>query len=321
MGRAVRIRSGKTLAVCTACLLAACASNEPAPVIDRSLESAPHASPSAPRGRRTPPAEPAAGEYRVVAGDTLYAIAFRHGLDYRELAAWNHIAPPYRIYVGQQLRLRAPEPGTAPSAAVAPPVVAENPHVDNAAKPPATPAPAAPSTAAPTDNAAPAATDKPAPRAVAAVPPAATQGATKPPANAAAAATERAPELNAGGVSWRWPAAGEVIGTFVAGDQTHQGIDIAGREGDPVVAAADGDVVYSGNGLIGYGDLIIIKHNANFLSAYGHNRKRLVQEGEHVKAGQRIAEMGASSAARDELHFEIRRNGKPVNPLDYLPAR
>jgi len=88
-----------------------------------------------------------------------------------------------------------------------------------------------------------------------------------------------------------------------------------------VRAAADGEVVYSGNGLIGYGELIIVKHNANFLSAYGHNRKRLVKEGERVKAGQEIAEMGSTSASRDELHFEIRKNGKPVNPLEYLPAR
>ena len=100
-----------------------------------------------------------------------------------------------------------------------------------------------------------------------------------------------------------------------------QGIDIAGKAGAPVKAAADGTVVYSGNGLIGYGELIIVKHNASFLSAYGHNQKRLVQEGDKVKAGQTIAEMGSSGASRDELHFEIRRNGKPSNPIDYLPRR
>ena len=132
---------------------------------------------------------------------------------------------------------------------------------------------------------------------------------------------ERVAELTAGGVHWRWPGAGNVIGTFVAGDQTKQGIDIAGKAGDPVQAAADGEVVYSGNGLLGYGELIIVKHNANFLSAYGHNRARLVKEGDKVKAGQQIAEMGSSASSRDELHFEIRKNGKPVNPLDYLPVR
>jgi lipoprotein NlpD len=122
-------------------------------------------------------------------------------------------------------------------------------------------------------------------------------------------------------VTWRWPGKGSLVGTFVAGDQTRQGIDVAGKAGDPVLAAADGEVVYSGNGLLGYGELIIVKHNANFLSAYGHNRKRLVQEGDKVKGGQQIAEMGSSASSRDELHFEIRKNGKPVNPLDYLPAR
>jgi lipoprotein NlpD len=127
-------------------------------------------------------------------------------------------------------------------------------------------------------------------------------------------------ELSAGGVRWRWPGEGKIVGTFIAGDQTRQGIDIAGKAGDPVQAAADGEVVYSGNGLLGYGELIIVKHNPTFLSAYGHNRARLVKEGERVKAGQQIAEMGSSASSRDELHFEIRKNGKPVNPLDYLPA-
>ena len=126
---------------------------------------------------------------------------------------------------------------------------------------------------------------------------------------------------NNNGVAWRWPGRGSLIGTYVAGEQTRQGIDIAGKAGDPVLAAADGEVVYSGNGLLGYGELIIVKHNANFLSAYGHNRKRLVMEGDKVRGGQQIAEMGSSASARDELHFEIRKNGKPVNPIDYLPAR
>jgi lipoprotein NlpD len=124
-----------------------------------------------------------------------------------------------------------------------------------------------------------------------------------------------------GDVAWRWPADGQVVGGYVAGDQMRQGIDIAGQSGAPVRAAADGTVVYSGNGLIGYGELIIVKHNASFLSAYGHNRKRLVGEGDRVKAGQQIAEMGRTGADRDMLHFEIRYNGKPVDPLRYLPQR
>lgn len=107
----------------------------------------------------------------------------------------------------------------------------------------------------------------------------------------------------------------------MAGDATRQGIDIGGNAGDQVLAASDGTVVYSGSGLVGYGELIIIKHSDEWLSAYGHNRKRLAQEGQRVKAGQPIAEMGSSGANRDELHFEIRRNGKPVDPLQYLPGR
>lgn len=123
------------------------------------------------------------------------------------------------------------------------------------------------------------------------------------------------------GFAWRWPADGALVGQFVAGETTKQGIDIAGSSGQQVRAAADGVVVYSGNGLVGYGELIIIKHNEQWLSAYGHNRKRLVNEGQNVKAGQPIAEMGRSGATRDMLHFEIRYNGKPVDPLLYLPKQ
>ncbi|HVR80979.1 MAG TPA: peptidoglycan DD-metalloendopeptidase family protein, partial [Luteimonas sp.] len=119
--------------------------------------------------------------------------------------------------------------------------------------------------------------------------------------------------------AWRWPVDGQLIGRYVPGEPTQQGIDVAGNAGAPVRAAADGVVVYSGSGLVGYGELIIIKHNDQWLSAYGHNRSRMVNEGQIVKAGQQIAEMGHSGAARDMLHFEIRYNGKPVDPLQYLP--
>ena len=123
------------------------------------------------------------------------------------------------------------------------------------------------------------------------------------------------------GIAWRWPADGQLISRYVAGEPTKQGVDIAGSGGVPVRAAGDGVVVYSGSGLVGYGELIIIKHNDAWLSAYGHNRNRLVNEGQSVKAGQQIAEMGRSGAARDMLHFEVRYNGKPVDPLQYLPKR
>lgn len=122
-------------------------------------------------------------------------------------------------------------------------------------------------------------------------------------------------------VAWRWPTEGQVSSRFSAGDPTRQGVDIVGRSGQPVRAAADGVVVYSGSGLVGYGELVIVKHDEQWLSAYGHNRTRLVNEGAQVKAGQQIAEMGSTGAARDMLHFEIRYNGKPVDPLQYLPRR
>ncbi len=120
---------------------------------------------------------------------------------------------------------------------------------------------------------------------------------------------------------WRWPADGTLVERFTAGDPTRQGVDIAGKSGAPVRAAADGVVVYSGAGLVGYGELIIVKHSEQWLSAYGHNRSRLVNEGQRVKAGEQIAEMGRSGASRDMLHFEIRYNGKPQDPLLALPKR
>lgn len=123
------------------------------------------------------------------------------------------------------------------------------------------------------------------------------------------------------GIAWRWPTNGHVVATYAAGDQTRQGLGIAGNAGQPVLASADGEVVYSGAGLLGYGELVIIKHSDTYLSAYGHNRKRLVAEGEKVRSGQQIAEMGRSGAARDMLHFEIRKNGKPVDPVGFLPKR
>jgi len=142
---------------------------------------------------------------------------------------------------------------------------------------------------------------------------------TTPPRTSTPAATPAAP-INSG-IRWRWPADGPLLGRYVANEPTKQGVDIGGASGTPVRAAADGVVVYSGTGLVGYGELIIVKHNEQWLSAYGHNRKRLVNEGQLVKAGEQIAEMGRSGAARDMLHFEVRYNAKPVDPLLYLPAK
>ena len=154
---------------------------------------------------------------------------------------------------------------------------------------------------------------------VAARPAAAKPASTNAPAKPVAPAPVVVPA--ASNIAWRWPADGGVITGYAGGDPTRQGIDIAGSGGQPVRAAADGVVVYSGSGLVGYGELVIVKHNDQWLSAYGHNRARLVNEGQIVKAGQQIAEMGRSGASRDMLHFEIRYNGKPVDPQQYLPKR
>ena len=303
-------------------LLAGCASTGPAPVEDLSLGGPRQPLPDRPASH---PAQ-AAGRYSVQRGDTLYSIAFRHGFDYRELAQWNGIAAPYTIYVGQELRLAsAPRIAVAPASALRPRAPAAH------APTPSSPAlrPPSPSAAMPTPfepvaaGSASTPTRASAPAVAAAAPVAPTLAA--PAAEAAPKAPAASPPASEpatnGEVAWRWPADGQVVGTYLAGDQTRQGIDIAGQAGNPVRAAADGAVVYSGNGLVGYGELIIIKHSPSFLSAYGHNRKRLVKEGDRVKAGQLIAEMGSSSASRDSLHFEIRRNGKPANPIDYLPRR
>jgi len=285
--------------------LSGCASEGPAPVEDHSL----NAGSSRPRPA-SPPPKPApapGGSYRVQRGDTLYSIAFRHGVDYRDLAEWNGIPPPYTIYPGRELRL------SSARAAARPPVAQAAPPPKTATSPP--PASSTVSKPAPFEP-------------VASSPPSTNAGTpsrvgspTPPPVASTSPPPPEPPIAASGDIAWRWPADGQVVGGYVAGDPMKQGIDIAGKAGAPVKAAADGTVVYSGNGLIGYGELIIVKHSPAFLSAYGHNQKRLVQEGDKVKAGQTIAEMGSSGASKDELHFEIRRNGKPSNPIDYLPRR
>ena len=248
------------------------------------------------------------GSYVVAKGDTMYSIAFRNGVDFRDLAKWNGIAAPYTIWPGQKLRLSPPTGGVAvagvgharASVASGRSPAPTAPVFENA------PVPAPPSTAA-------AASTTAAPRPAAAALPATPSPAPKP-----LAASGGSHE--AGGVTWRWPADGQVIKRFTPGDAV-PGIEIAGKAGDPVRAAADGVVVYSGNGLVGYGELVIIKHNDSLLSAYGHNSKRLVTEGQRVSAGQVIARMGSSGASRVELSFQIRKDGNPVDPMSYLPAK
>ncbi len=257
----------------------------------RSTTTRPTARP-APMPRPAPEAVPRDGYHVVQPGETLYGISFRYGLRYQDVAAWNRLDDASRIDVGQRLRLRPPEQIT--------PIVAASPV------PVPVPAPA-PVVRSPGPTPAPA-------------PPPVTVVAA-PPAPIAAPAPRPLVAPAAGAPVWRWPTSGQVVGRYVAGDPTEQGIDIAGNSGQAVNAAADGVVVYSGAGLVGYGELVIIKHNDQWLSAYGHNRRRLVAEGAQVKAGDVIAEMGRTGASRDMLHFEIRFNGKPVDPLQFLPAK
>jgi lipoprotein NlpD len=283
---------------------------------------------------RTATASPAAspartpipgGTYVVARGDTLYSIAFRSGVDFRDLAQWNGVAAPFTIWPGQTLKLSPPTGAVAPAAAS--PVAATEPVFETIpAKPPATAsasvgapkAVAAGSTATQPVASAATAIGAGASATVAAVPVA---GETAPPhLPPAAPPAAVGASHSAGGITWRWPASGSVIKRFNSGDAI-PGIEIAGKSGEPVNAAAGGVVVYSGNGLVGYGELVIIKHSDSYLSAYGHNRKRLVKEGQHVSVGQQIAEMGSTGASRDELQFQIRKDGNPVDPLKYLPAQ
>ena len=311
----VLLRIRLPLALAAGLLAGGCATTPPAPVDDRSIGS-PRTRAHAER-HHAPVSAPASGTHRVQRGDTLYSIAFRNGLDYRELARRNRIAPPYTIYVGQELHLGG-EPRQPDR------VVARTPARTPATPPPRTvPPPVAPRAAAPGsfEDAPPVAVTVAPGRSTPVAPGVRPNLPEAPRPEVAPAPPAPATTASNAGLGWRWPADGARVGSFVAGDQTRQGVDIAGRAGDPVRAAADGEVVYSGNGLIGYGELIIVKHSPSLLSAYGHNRRRLVQEGEKVKGGQQIAEMGSSSASRDMLHFEIRRDGKPVDPLGFLPAR
>lgn len=238
------------------------------------------------RNAESAPRQPVyGGQYVVQPGDTLYGIAFRYGWDWKRLAAHNNIQAPYTIRPGQRLRFGA---------------VAANPV---ASVKPANPPARVVTKTAPKAVTAPASTPKPVPSVV-------KNTVTNTPA---------VPAKSASG--WAWPASGTLIGRYASNGSLNKGIDISGQLGQPVLAASNGTVVYAGSGLRGYGELVIIKHSDIYVSAYGHNRRLLVREGQQVKAGQAIAEMGSSGTDRVKLHFEIRRQGKPVDPLQYLPRR
>jgi lipoprotein NlpD len=261
----------------------------------------------------------------VQPGENLFRIALSHHLKYQVLASWNNL-PDYSIKVGQVLRLTPPsashgttamtmapdstkpvnESATA-SAVKTYPKALKLAYSDTALHTIAvqsegtnkTTVPAQPSSSAKPESSAAASQVE------------SSTGAAAPEASAAKAAGDE-------GVAWIWPASGKVLRGF---SDNNKGVDIGGRMGQPVLAAGDGKVVYSGNGLRGYGKLIIIKHNKTYLSAYAHNSQLLVKEGQSVKKGQKIAEMGNSDADQVKLHFEIRRFGKPVDPMQYLNSR
>lgn len=263
-------------------LFAGACTSAPAPVEDRSH------SPSR-------PALGAGGQYRVKRGDSLFAIAFRFGLDYRDLAVWNNIRSPYTIYPDQLLSLKPPADKVKPAVVQTP----AGGQLTGSAPP-------GKIVSAPKPVPVPPGKLKPEP-------------VTSEPASTPAAKPAPPAVSQPGTIRWQWPVSGRVVRNYLANDPSRNGLDISGSEGQAVVSAAPGTVVYSGAGLIGYGELIIIKHSEEFLSAYAHNRRRLVEEGDSVSTGQKIAEMGKNDRNETVLHFEIRVNGRPVDPRKYLP--
>ena len=321
-----------------AATLAGCVSGRPAPVSERTLPGrGPATATPAPAPAPSQVSRPAAtrpdgrpDSYTVKAGDTLYSIALEHGLDYRELALWNGLDNPGAIRVGMQLRLSAP--AGAPAVVAAPlrggaGVVEGRPLGSG----PATATPPIAGTPIPTPPASGAVLSEPravrvpySEQALAQLskgPPAAPAAAARPDTPAEARAEPKAEAevaRGSGDVDWAWPVKGKIVGTF--NDATSKGIAIAGKLGQPVLASAPGRVIFSGTGIRGFGKLIVIKHNETYLSVYAHNSELSVKEGQTVGKGQKIAEMGNTDAEQVKLHFEIRRLGRPVDPLKLLPS-
>jgi len=298
--------------VVIAALLAGCFSQQPAPAVDRGPTAQTRSAPQ--------PSGP--GYYTVKRGDTLFRIAAENGQNYRDIAAWNNITDPSTIKEGQVLRVIPPAAAESGEAVVATPVsVGGGVEARPLDAPPQAAAPAKPGSGVvggvvsepqvgkmPYSDEAYARLSR---SADAPAPPAEPRAETKP----EPAATALGPD----DVPWIWPSTGKVIASF--SDAGSKGLDFSGKAGDPVIAAGEGKVVYAGAGLRGYGELVIIKHNATFLSAYAHNRKILVKEGQQVSRGQKIAEMGNTGTDAVKLHFEIRKQGKPVDPAQYLPKK
>jgi len=282
-------------------VLTACESmKQPAPVEDRSV-------PLPVTPAKPAPEEPKdkEGYYTVHKGDTLIRIAFDRGLNYRDLAAWNNLTNPDDIKVDQVLRLTQPE-GVQVAAVPTPPQIEKTPPPPRKSTPKGEKRPYSDTAVADLQK-----SDERAekPAVVASLAPA--SAPSVPPA-AAVSAEDR-------DLSWTWPSDGRVVAQFDEGK--NKGIDIAGRAGQQVLAAERGKVMYAGSGIRGYGNLVIVKHSNSLLSAYAHNRSILVKEGQEVRRGQAIAEMGDSDTDTVKLHFEIRQQGKPVDPSKFLPNR
>lgn len=323
-------------------VLAGCASRTPAPVVDRSpqrtvgreagavvpgqtIDSGASTSGAAAPGS-------AAGFYTVKKGDTLYRIALEHGVDRKDLAAWNLLDDASRIEIGQQLRLTPPDAG-----AVVKPIASPGP-IQIGGESSASPLPMVSTSDSvkhePKGGKLPysehalaqvRALDGGAVRSETPVAPIVEKPVVSaPPVAPVVPVTPPNPAAGDDAVQWGWPVPGKVLTPFVdsaGGRETNKGVDIAAKPGEPVLAAAAGKVVYVGNSLRGYGNLVIVRHNATYLSAYAHNSKILVKEGQAIAKAQKIAEAGSSDTDQPKLHFEIRRSGKPVDPLKYLPSR
>jgi lipoprotein NlpD len=300
------------LAACALTLVGCASSQHKAPVEERGAaarSTTPNGASganSASEATKPPPGAENAGKpgyYSIKPGDTLIRVGLDQGQNWKDIAKWNNIDNPNLIEVGQVIRV-AP-PGAEPPATGARPVTT--------AKVESKPLDSKPATTGTTPP-----TPTPAVAGVAASSPVASTTASSVPPAAPVSTNANAKDAD-DDVNWQWPASGSVVSQFDEGKT--KGLAIAGRAGDPVLAAADGKAVYVGSAIRGYGNLIVIQHNGRYLTAYAHNQTLLVKEGQTVRRGQRIAEMGSTDADRVQLHFEIRRHGKPIDPAKLLPSR
>ncbi len=301
-----------------ALLLAGCMSQQPVPAVDRS---------SSAQSRAAVAQQPSGpGYYTVKRGDTLYRIALENGQDHRDIAAWNNLTNPSAIKEGQVLRVQPPVAAAAATSessegVVAKPIttgpVVESRSLDQPSAPAGVSAQPSGVKREPKVGKEPYSDEAYARLNKTGEPAKPTEAKSEAKPEAPAAAPTLAPGPD--DVAWMWPSSAKVSAAY--SDAGNKGIDFAGKAGDPVLAAGEGKVVYAGSGLRGFGELVIVKHNATYLSAYAHNRKILVKEGQQVSRGQKIAEMGNTDADSVKLHFEIRKQGKPVDPAQYLPKR